>query len=256
MSSRPARRPLSPLPPSDRPLYDQVRQRLIEGISAGEWGAGEAIPTEAALAGSFGVAIGTIRKAVDSLVAERALVRRQGKGTFVTAHDSGRLLFHFFHIVPHAGPKAYPATRTVGFRRDRSDAESARALGIAPNDKVIRIRNVLSLDGTPVLVDDITLAAELFPGLSEKLFIARQNTIYHLYQSRYGINVLRTDERLRSILATGDIAQLLGVAAGAPLLEIRRVALTFRDRPVELRLSRVNTARHEYYNTLGKGAAL
>jgi GntR family transcriptional regulator len=43
------------------------------------------------------------------------------------------------------------------------------------------------------------------------------------------------------------------VAPGAPLLEIRRVALTFRDRPVELRLSRVDTARHDYHNTLGKG---
>ena len=68
--------------------------------------------------------------------------------------------------------------------------------------------------------------------------------------------MLRTDERLRAILAAGDVAQWLGVNAGAPLLEIRRVALTFRDRPVELRVSRVNTARHDYYNTLGKAGAL
>jgi len=252
MPPRASRRALLPLPPSDRPLYDQVRQRLIEGISAGEWRAGEAIPTESALAASFGVAIGTIRKAVDSLVAERALVRRQGKGTYVTAHDGGRLLFHFFHIVPRDGSRTYPDSRTVSFERDRADPESARSLGIASNDKVIRIRNVLSLAGAPVLVDDITLAAELFPGLSEKLFMARQNTIYHLYQSRFGINVLRTDERLRSVLASSDVAQLLGVAPGAPLLEIRRVALTFRDRPVELRISRVDTTYHDYYNTLGK----
>jgi GntR family transcriptional regulator len=143
MPSRPARRALAPLGPSDRPLYDQVRQRLIEGVSAGEWGAGEAIPTEAELSAAFGVAIGTIRKAVDSLVAEHALVRHQGKGTYVTAHDGGRLLYHFFHIVPREGPRIYPESRTVSFRRDRADAPAARALGIAPNDKVIRIRNVL-----------------------------------------------------------------------------------------------------------------
>jgi len=249
-------RRLAPLPPSDRPLYDRVRQRLIEGVSQGEWRAGEAIPTEAQLAAAFGVSIGTIRKAVDSLVAERALVRRQGKGTFVTAHDAGQLFFHFFHVVPRVGSKAYPEVRTVSFRRDRADAASARALGIAPHDKVIRIRNVLGLAGQPVIVDDITLAAQLFPGLSEKSFTSRGNTIYHLYQSRYGINVLRTDERLRAVLAAGDVAQLLGVQAGAPLLEIRRLALTFRDRPVELRLSHVNTVRHDYYNTLGKGEPL
>jgi GntR family transcriptional regulator len=236
-------------------LYEQVRAQLIEGISAGQWRAGEAIPTEARLAERFGVAIGTVRKAVDSLVAEQALIRRQGKGTYVTAHDDSRLLFHFFHVVARDGAKTYPDVRTVDFRRERADAESAAALAIAPLEKVIRIRNVLSLEGAPVIVDDITLPAELFRGLTEKIFLARGNTIYHLYQSRYGINVLRTDERLRAVPAPRDIAQQLQVAGAAPLLEIRRVALTFRDRPVELRLSRVNTARHDYHNTLGKQAA-
>ena len=236
----------------EQPLYEQVRARLIESISAGEWRPGETIPSESALARTFGVAIGTIRKAVDSLVAERALVRHQGRGTYVTAHDGNRLMFHFFHIVGPGGAKAYPEVRTVSFRRERADAAAAQALGIAPHDKAILIRNVLSLAGAPVIVDDITLPAALFPGLTEKIFLARDNTIYQLFQSRYGINVLRTDERLRAILAEGEVARLLGVAPGSPLLEIRRVALTFRDRPVELRLSRVNTAAHAYHNTFGK----
>lgn len=233
-------------------LYEQVRARLIESISAGRWRAGHAIPTEAELAGTFKVSIGTVRKAVDELVAQQALVRRQGKGTYVAAHDGRRLMFHFFHIVPRQGAKSYPTVRMLSFRRDRARAEDAQALAIPPSEKVIRIRNLLSLTGEPLIVDDITIPAEPFRGLTEKIFLARANTIYHLYQSRYGINVLRTDERLRAILAPRDIAQALGVAPGAPLLEIRRVALTFRDRPVELRISRVNTARHDYHNTLGK----
>lgn len=244
-----------PAATSEQPLYEQVRARLIEGISAGEWKAGEALPAEKDLAAAFGVAIGTIRKAVDSLVAERALVRRQGKGTFVVQHDGSRLMFHFFHIVGRDGTRDYPEVRTLSFRREHASAAEAEALGIIAHDKVIRIRNVLSLAGKPSIVDDISLPAELFPGLSEKIFLARDNTIYHLYQSRYGINVLRTDERLRAILADASLASLLRVAAGAPLLEIRRVALTFRDRPVELRISRVNSDRLDYHNTFGKGVA-
>jgi GntR family transcriptional regulator len=58
------------------------------------------------------------------------------------------------------------------------------------------------------------------------------------------------------VLATALDSQLLGVEAGAPLLEIRRVALTFRERPVELRISRVDTSRFDYHNTLGKAEAL
>lgn len=246
---------LAPLPATDRPLYEEVRARLIEAMSQGAWQPGEAIPSEGDLARAFGVAVGTVRKAVDTLVAEQVLVRRQGKGTFVQTHDGRRLMFHFFHIVERGGGKAYPEVRTIEFRRDRADAEAAAALAIAPSDKVIRIRNVLSLAGRAAILDDITIPAQLFPGLTEKIFLARDNTIYHLYQSRYGINVLRTDERLRAILASRDAAALLHVAPGAPLLEIRRVALTFRDRPVELRISRVDTARHDYHNTLGKDVA-
>jgi GntR family transcriptional regulator len=249
------RRAASLLPPG-RPLYEEVRAHLTEGIAAGRWKAGEAIPPEAQLARHFGVAIGTIRKGVDSLVAQGALVRRQGKGTFVTSHDGRRLMFHFFHIVGADGAKAYPEVRTVSFERGRAGAPEAGALAIARDERVIRIRNVLTLSGSPVVVDDITLPAALFPGLTERIFAARDNTIYHLYQSRYGINVLRTDERLRAALAKGEVASLLGVAPGAPLLEVRRVALTFRDRPVELRVSRVNTAAHAYHNTFGKGEAL
>jgi GntR family transcriptional regulator len=234
-------------------LYLEVRARLIEGISAGEWPPGTAIPSEGDLAASFGVAIGTIRKAVDGLVAERALVRRQGKGTFVAEHDGGRLLFHFFHIVGRDGTKTYPEVRTLSFARARASEDEARALGITARDPVIRIRNLLSLAAKPSIVDDITLPAQLFPGLTEKIFLARGNTIYHLYQSRYGINVLRTDERLRAVLADAELGRLLEAPAAAPLLEIRRVALTFRDRPVELRISRVNTARLDYHNTFGKG---
>ena len=248
-------RPPAALPP-DRPLYEEVRAHLTEGIAEGRWKAGEAIPSEGELAAHFGVAIGTIRKAVDNLVAQGALVRRQGKGTFVTAHDGRRLMFHFFHIVGADGSRAYPEVRTVSFERGRAGAAEAAALAVPRDERVIRIRNVLSLDGHPVVVDDLTLPAALFPGLTERIFAARDNTIYHLFQRRYGINVLRTDERLRAVLAAGAPASLLGVAAGSPLLEIRRVALTFRDRPVELRVSLVNTAAHVYHNTFGKGEGL
>jgi len=248
-------RPAAALPP-DRPLYEEVRAHLTEGIAEGRWKAGEAIPSEAELARHFGVAIGTIRKAVDSLVAQGALVRRQGKGTFVGAHDGRRLMFHFFHIVGADGSKAYPEVRTVSFERSRADAAEAAALAVPRDERVIRIRNLLSLGGSPVIVDDLTLPAALFPGLTERIFAARDNTIYHLFQSRYGINVLRTDERLRAVLAAGSAASLLGIAPGSPLLEIRRVALTFRDRPVELRVSLVNTASHAYHNTFGKGEGL
>src|SRR5262249_3239462 len=119
--------------------------------------------------------------------------------------------------------------------------------------RLIRIRNLLSLSGNPVILDDIRIAARRFPGLTEARFRNRPGTIYNLYQDAFGTTVVRTDERLRATLAGAEAARLLGVAKGAPLLEIRRVAYTYHDAPVELRHSLVNTDHHEYFSELRRG---
>ena len=236
------------------PLYRDVKQRLTRSIASGEWSPGEALPSETKLASHFQVSIGTLRKAIDELVAERIVVRHQGRGTFVAAHGQTRLMFHFFHIVPREGEKRYPRTRTLRFRRSRADPDEARKLGAAPGDAVLRIRNLLHLADRPVILDDLVLPQRLFPDLTEKILTARDNTIYHLYQTRYGINVLRTSERLRATPAEAEAAKLLDVRKGAPLLEIHRTALTYDNAAVELRRSLVNTAEHDYFSDLGKPA--
>ncbi len=237
------------------PLYKGVKRLLTQELAAGDWRPGHALPSEAKLAQRFGVSIGTVRKAIDELVAEHMVVRHQGRGTFVASHNASRLLFHFFHLVPRAGERQYPKTETLTFRRGRAEPEEAAKLRIAAGDPVFRIRNLLSLEGRAVAVDDQVLAQARFPDLTEKIFVGRDNTIYHLYQTRYGINVVRTSERLRATLADLEVTRLLGVKRGAPLLEINRVALTYHDVPVELRRSLVNTEQHEYFSDLGKSEA-
>lgn len=234
------------------PLYRDVKRLLVQSIAAGEWPPGVALPSEARLAERFNVSIGTLRKAIDELVAERMVVRQQGRGTFVATHGQSRLLFHFFHIVPRGGEKQYPKTRTLSFRRGRAEPGEAPKLGLVPGDPVLRIRNLLMLQSEPVILDDLVLPQRLFPDLTEKVFTSRDNTIYHLYQTRYGINVLRTSERLSATLADAQLAGVLGVKKGAPLLQINRTALSYHDIAVELRRSLVNTEKHEYFSDLGK----
>ena len=234
------------------PLYKEVKRVLTQSLAQGEWRPAQALPSEARLAQRYGVSIGTLRKAIDELVAEGIVVRRQGSGTFIASHGANRLMFYFFHVVPREGEKQYPRTETLAFRRGRAEGAEAAKLGTAPGDAVLRVRNLLSLAGKPVILDDLVLPQRLFPDLSERILTARDNTIYHLYQTRYGINVLRTAERLRATLADAEVAKLLGVRKGAPLLEIARVAYTYHNAPVELRRSLVNTAEHEYFSDIGK----
>ncbi len=236
----------------DVPLYKEVKRLMIEAVSSGEWGPGKAIPAEWALAERYRVAVGTIRKAVDELVAENILIRQQGRGTFVAAHNRERLMFHFFHIERRDGAKQQPDVRLQSFRSAKADADEATQLAITVGDPVYRVCNVLSLAEQPIIVDAITIPQSLFPKLTQARFRDRPNTIYHLYQTEFGITVVRSAERLRGVLADADTAATLLVKVGAPLLEIRRVALSFDNAPVEYRRSLVNTADYEYFSDLDK----
>ncbi|MDP1566815.1 MAG: GntR family transcriptional regulator, partial [Polaromonas sp.] len=79
-------------PPADEslPLYRQVKRELQKIIEDGHYVPGKPLPSEAALALSLQVSVGTLRHAVDELVHEHVLVRRQGKGTFVAPHNRAR----------------------------------------------------------------------------------------------------------------------------------------------------------------------
>lgn len=235
----------------DAPLYKEMKRRLTDALTRGEWKPGEAIPAERRLSERFRISVGTVRRAVDELVAENILIRQQGRGTFVASHNREREVFYFFHVVPERGPKLHPDVRLHAFARAKADRGIADALGISPGDAVFRIRNVLWLDGAPIIVDDIALPAAHFGGLTERRFRDRHSTIYNFYQEAFGISVIRTRERLRATKADAAIAELLGVPRGAPLLQIRRIALSYRDAPVEQRVSRVNTERHEYWADIG-----
>ena len=233
------------------PLYKEVKRRLTDALTRGEWKPGAAIPTERQLSERFAISVGTVRKAIDELVAENILIRQQGRGTFVASHTREREIFHFLHVVPQRGPKQYPDVQLESFTRGKADRRIADALHLAPGDPVYRIRNVLHLEGAPVIVDDIALPAQRFPGLTERRFRERRSTVYNLYQEAFGISVVTARERVRALTAGDAIASLLGVDVTTPLLSIRRVAFTYRELPVEYRLSLVNTARHEYWAEIG-----
>ncbi len=237
------------------PLYRVVKRALLREIESGQLPPGEALPNETGLASAFGVSVGTVRHAVDELVAEHILVRRQGRGTFVATHNADRFLFQFFHVERSDGLSEVPQVELLDFARVRLDDDSAAAaLGLKAGEPVLRFDNRLLLQGRPVVHDQITVPALLFKGLTDKRLRERPGTIYQLYQSGFGITVVRAQERARAVAADRNIARVLGLAPGTPVMQVRRCALTFGDKPVEYRVSTIHTAVHEYVHTLARPA--
>lgn len=239
---------------SGAPLYRLVKQRLLAAIEHGRVEPGAAIPSETELAAQFAVSIGTLRRAVDELVADHILVRRQGRGTFVAVHNDGRFLFQFFHVERADGLRELPDVEVVAFERVRVDEEAAAALQVRPGDPAFQVDNRLRLQGKAVVHDRLTIPALQFRGLTERRLRERPSTIYHLYQTEFGITVTHAQERARAVAADRLAARLLGLRPGAPVMQVRRIAMTFGDKPVEYRVSTIDTARHEYVQRLTRPA--
>jgi GntR family transcriptional regulator len=234
------------------PRYRAVKRALLGAIEDGRLAPGAVLPSEAPLAAAFGVSIGTLRQAVGELVAEHVLLRRQGRGTFVATHSPERFLFQFFHVERADGHREAPVVETVSFARGRLDDDAAEALGARPGDPAWLIENRLLLQGRAIVHDRLQLPMALYRGLTEKRFRERPGTIYRLFQDAFGITVLRAQERARAVAASSETARVLGVALGAPVLELRRTALSFGDKPVEYRVSTVLTGVHEYVQNLSR----
>ena len=236
--------------PTFTPLYRQIKSLILQGLENGEWRPGEAIPSEMELAQRFSVSQGTVRKAVDEMAAENLVVRRQGKGTFVASHADPRTRFRFLRLVPMVGDLRHPQSVPLECWRAKAGQEVSRVLRMEPGAPTIIVRRILKFSGKPVVVDEIYLAGEDFPGLTLEMLQDHQGSLYGLFETRFGLRMIRAEEKLRAVAADRASAELLRVPEGAPLLSVERVAYTYGDRPVEWRRGLYSTAEHFYLNEL------
>ena len=236
--------------PSFSPLYRQIKALMTRSLQAGEWRPGEAIPSEMELAARFKVSQGTVRKAVDELATDNLLVRRQGKGTFVATHAEEKIQYRFLRLASDDGEGERPQRRFIDCRRLRAPADVARLLGLKAGDAAVQVRRVLSFKGRPVIFDDIWLPGKLFKGLSAERLSGYRGPMYALFETEFGVRMIRAEEKIRSVAAEAGAAEVLGVTEGSPLLSVERLSLTYGDHPVELRRGLYRTEAHHYRNEL------
>ena len=237
--------------PTFSPLYRQIRGLILQALESGEWRPGQVIPSEQELAARFNVSQGTVRKAIDEMAADNILVRRQGRGTYVASHTDPRQMFRFLRLVPEDGELfAHPKSIPIDCRRAKAGEDAARMLGIEPDMPVIILRRVLQFEGKPVVGDEIFLPEEIYQGLSMEMLQFWNSSLYSLFETRFGLRMIRAQERIRAVAADRSAAELLQVDEGTPLLSVERVTYTYGDKPVEWRRGVYSTAGHYYLNDL------
>jgi GntR family transcriptional regulator len=237
--------------PAFFPLYQQIKGLITQRLEAGEWRPGEAIPSEMDLAQRFQVSQGTVRKAIDELAGEHILIRRQGKGTFVATHtEMQSSMFRFLRLRRNDGGNEYPKSTLLDVRRGRANGDVAKALDMRPGDPVMVLRRVLEYAGMPTVLDEISLPAAQFKGLTKEQYDAFQGSMYAFFEQAFGVRMLRATEQVKAVAADPTTAEILKVGIGSPLLSVDRVAYTYADKPVEHRRGICTTRSHYYFNEL------
>lgn len=229
------------------PLYQRLRDELATRIADQHWRPGEAIPTEAELVKQFAASIGTVRKAIDILVAEGLLERFQGKGTFVRRARFDASLFRFFRFQNEAGERRVPEGRIL--RREVMTAPSAvaSALRLPAGAEVIHLSRLRLLDQKPLLAESIWLPRDKFAALLDIDTSEFGDLLYPLYEERCGQVIGSAEETLTAETVSDLHARLLQLPPGSPVIVVERLALGYDRQPLEWRRSRGPADKFRYH---------
>jgi GntR family transcriptional regulator len=214
-----------------QPLYKQVYDRLIGRIADGYWKPAAALPSEFALADELGVSQGTVRKALNQLVAENILIRRQGKGTYVSEHTQESSMFRFFRYREAGGEDLIPITEIVDVERRKATKREAKKLNLDKQLDLVQVTRIRSINGKPAIFERVLQPLAIFPGIDKETELP--NSLYTLYQEKYNISIVEVRDELQAVSLPADIAEHLNLAADSPVLMTERSSINIDGRVAE-----------------------
>ena len=229
-----------------RPKHAQLSDALAD-LAVNQLGPDAAIPSERELMTTYDVSRATVRRAIESLVADGLLQRIQGKGTFVAKPrvESRLHLASFSQDMSSRG--LAPSTRLMRVEEEQPPAEVARALRLGGRDLAWRIDRVRLADEKPMALEQGWYPRSVLPGLDTENLTG---SLYTLFATRYGLVIDAAEQTLWGESAEGATARRLEAPVHTPLLVFRRVS-SAAGRPLEYVVSRYRGDRYQLHMTLG-----
>lgn len=217
------------------PRYMRLQRLIREAIDKHRIAVGSALPTERELVEEYGVSRVTVRKAVDGLVDEGLLERRQGAGTFVAAPrqpDPGQRVEKSFSIMSSfSEDMAVRGRKVSNVWIDRSEGavtpDEAMLLGLSLGSRILRFDRIRCADGETMAIEHAVVPGWALPSPD-----AVEDSLYAALDAE-GHRPVRALQRLRSVGFSQEHAEILGISVGDPCLAIERRAFLSDGRLVE-----------------------
>lgn len=227
-----------------QPLYQQVKKEVLMAIRSAEWLVDESLPSETDLARRFGVSQGTVRKALDALVQEEILYRRQGVGTFVAGVRDELLSAHF--ISPTGYSTASLSTEFIACVRINAGEILAEMLGLRRGAALWQLRRLLRAEGEVVGVEEVLLPEVMFHDLDVRRLRESKGNFRELVWSDFGIRLTDDAARYRAVRAAAAEVRTLQVEINEPILQISRLSRDFEGQAMAWSVAWIKTEHQSF----------
>ena len=211
------------------PKYSRLKADLLaltSGLSPGS-----PIQTERELCALYGVSRTTVRQALQQLVHEGYLYRRQGRGTFVAPPKLVQTIQLHGHTEEMEAAGLRPGSRLLTASNVPAPPDVAAFFGLAAGGVVHRIVRLRLVDDQPIALQTVYLDRERFGEVGAQL--AQSFSLYRLLRERYDAEIAGGEETLEAASADEATAELLEIEPGWPLLVLRRRSWQVDSRPIE-----------------------
>jgi GntR family transcriptional regulator len=215
------------------PIYRQLADMLRMQIESGHIAPNDAIPAERDLAATHEVSRDTVRKAIKLLEEQGVLYSDHGRGTFAAppaVRKMSRFLDSFTEDTIKRG--GVPGQKILVMEEIVASMAIASLLNIDSETPILHLKRLRLMDGAPIGIQDSYVRLPPGEQLARK-DLERAGSLYRLLVEKFGIEPSESLESIGAVPAASEEVQLLGIAAGTPILVCERIMLSSRREPVE-----------------------
>jgi GntR family transcriptional regulator len=222
---------------------------LLSRIKDGTWQPDELLPSEAELVEQYDLSRATVRQAFDMLVNQGWVYRRRGQGTFVsrpTIEQNLSRIVSFWEDMKQRGLE--PGTKVISREIIPASEETAEELQVSPGEELANIVRLRLADGEPMSVEYSYLVHQTCPGVLDQDYA--NSSLRQMLSDQFNINLVYARQRIRAVPATEQLAKMLNIEPGSPLLHIERVSYSDQDIPIEYLEINLRGDRYTFYTEL------
>lgn len=233
------------------PLYYQLKELVKGQIERQELKPRDCLPSEREYSDRYGISRMTVRQAITELVNEGLLVRQQGKGTYVADTKIERGLMKLTSFTEDMQSRGYqPSAHLISVQEQLAEEPVAAALGLSRMEKVLVIKRLRLADGEPMALETCHLPQARFADILEEDF--QSESLYQILRERYQVIPERANQTIEPSIARPQLAKLLQIRTGDPVLSFETVTFDQAGRPIEYVTATYRGDRYKFFVELKK----